>query len=360
MTQNLSTEFLTLHEFVAAAKARLDANGWDYLIGGTETETTVARNRAALDAIALRPRVLRDVREINARTQCLGHEVRLPVLLAPVGGLETFDSAGAIAVAEAAGKFGVAMMSSSVSPCAKSEIRAATGFPAMFQLYVRGLGRFIEDEVEAALAAGFDAFCFTVDTAVYSRRERDIVKRFDKPWRRSVDADAAQAQAALCWTDIARIRAAYDVPLILKGVMTAEDARIAADHGVDVVYVSNHGGRQLDHGLGCMDVLPDVIAAAGEDCRVFVDGGFCRGTDIVKARALGAELIGLGRLYCYGLTVAGPAGVVRLLEILENEVHSALGLVGVTSFAELTPDHVHRGAPLMARPSVHSAFPLLD
>ena len=147
--------------------------------------------------------------------------------------------------------------------------------------------------------------------------------------------------------------------LILKGIMTAEDARIACDHGVDVIYISNHGGRQLDHGLGAMDVLPEVVAAVAGRADVMVDGGFCRGTDLVKALALGANCVGLGRLYCYGLAAAGPAGIVRLLEILENEARSALGLTGVTSWAELTPDHVIRGAPLMGTPGVHSAFPLL-
>lgn len=358
--RNLRIEFLTLHEFVAAARGRLDPNGWDYLVGGTETETTLARNRAAIDAVALRPRVLVDVSAIDASADFLGRKVRLPVLLAPVGGLETFDPAGAVAAAEGAGGFGVSVMMSSVSKRTKHEVRQATTGPATFQLYVRGGGRFIEEQVEESIEAGLDAFCLTVDVAVYSRRERDIVKRFDKPWRRYVDAEAMRAQAALNWQDVERIRKAYDIPLILKGIMTVEDARIAADLGVEAVYVSNHGGRQLDHGLGAMDVLPEIVDAVGGRTKLIVDGGFCRGTDIVKAMALGAHSVGLGRLYCYGLAAAGSAGIVRLLEILEEEVLSALGLVGVTGFAELTPDHVRHGAPLVARPGALSAFPLLD
>jgi isopentenyl diphosphate isomerase/L-lactate dehydrogenase-like FMN-dependent dehydrogenase len=357
--RDLRAEFLTLHEFVAEARARLDANGWDYLVGGTETETTVARNRAALDAIAFRPRVLVDVSEIDTTADFLGAPVRLPVLLAPVGGLETFAPGGVVAAAEGAGAFGVPVMASSVSRRTKQEVREATRAPATFQLYVRGTGRFIEDEIEAAAAAGHDAFCLTVDSALYSRRERDIVKRFDKPWRQGVDAVAVRAQAALSWADVARVRKTCPIPLILKGIMTAEDARIATEHGVDAVYVSNHGGRQLDHGVGAMDVLPEIADATGGRAKLIVDGGFCRGTDIVKAMAFGAHSVGLGRLYCYGLAAAGPAGVVRLLEVLEEEVRSALGLVGVTRFAELTPEHVRRGAPLVAVPHVHSAFPLL-
>lgn len=357
--RDLRTEFLTLHEFVVATRARLDDNGWDYLVGGTETETTLARNRAALDAIALRPRVLVDVSGIDPSAEFLGAPVRLPVLLAPAGGLETFDPEGAVAAAEGAGAYGVPVMASSVSKRTKREVRAATSAPATFQLYVRGLGRFVEDEVEEAAEAGLDAFCLTVDSALYSRRERDIVKRFDKPWRQGVDPVAVRAQAALSWADVARVRKTCPMPLILKGIMTVEDARIATDHGVDAVYVSNHGGRQLDHGMGTMDVLPEIVEAVGGHARVIVDGGFCRGTDIVKAVALGAHSVGLGRLHCYGLAAAGPAGVVRLLEVLEEEVRSALGLVGVTRFADLRPDHVRRGAPPVVAPHVLSAFPLL-
>ncbi len=357
--RSLNNEYLTLHEFVDAARRQLDDNGWDYLIGGTETETTLRRNRAALDALALRPRVLVDVSELDATASFLGRDIRLPVMLAPVGGLETFDEAGAVAVAEAARDFGCAVMASSVSTRTKPEVRGAAGeAPAVFQLYVRGFGRFIEDEVEAAIEAGFNAFAFTVDTAVYSRRERDIVKRFDKPWRAFVNSDSVHAQASLSWADIARIRKAYDIPLMLKGVGTAEDARIAVDHGIETVYVSNHGGRQLDHGLGSAAVLAQVSEAIGGQSQIIMDGGISRGTDVIKALALGADIVGIGRLYCYALTVGGPAGVVRALEILENEIHSAMGLLGVKRLSDLTPDHLFHGAPLVAEPGVHSAFPL--
>ena len=359
-SRDLQSEFLTLHEFVAAARAALDDNGWGYLIGGTETETTLARNRAALDALALRPRVLVDVSAIEKTVTFLGKPARLPLCLAPVGGLETFHPDGALAVAKAAGDFGIPVMTSSVSRHAKAAIRGCTASPAIFQLYVRGAGRFIEDQVEEAMAAGMEAFCFTVDSAIYSRRERDIVQRFQKPWRSAVDPDATRAQASFSWSDLARVRKATDIPLILKGIMTAEDARRAADQGVELVYISNHGGRQLDHGQGTMEVLPEIVGAVGPSCKVMIDGGFCRGTDIVKAVALGAQAVGIGRLYCYGLAAAGPAGILRLLEILESEVHSALGLVGATGFGDLTPDHVRQGAPLMTAPSVHSAFPLLE
>jgi glycolate oxidase len=230
----------------------------------------------------------------------------------------------------------------------------------MFQLYVRGSGRFIEDHVEEAIAAEMEAFCLTVDTAVYSRRERDIAKRFAKPWRAGVDNEAQRAQAALNWKDIERIRRTYDIPLVLKGIATAEDARIAADHGVDIIYVSNHGGRQLDHGFGAMDVLPEIVDALGGQTTVIVDGGFARGTDIIKAISLGADAIGIGRLYCYALAAAGAAGIVRMLEILEDEVNGVLGLLGVSRLKDLDPSYVQRCAPVVERPLPLSAFPLLD
>ena len=358
--RDLNSEFLAIHEFIPTAREACTDEAWHYLIGGTETETTVARNRAAIDAVAIRPRVLVNVSEIDKSHDFLGKACRLPVCLAPVGGLESFHPEGALAVAQGAGAFGVPTMMSSVSPCTKNDVRSATDNTAIFQLYVRAGDRFIETHVEAAIEAGFDSFAITVDVAVYSRRERDIVRRFAKPWRTYVNEDNIRAQAALNWSDVERVKKAYDIPLIIKGIMTVEDARIAADLGVDVIYVSNHGGRQLDHGLGAMDVLPEIVAAVGDRCKVMIDGGFSRGTDLVKAIALGAHSVGLGRLYCYGLATAGPAGIVRLLEILEDEVHSALGLTGVTSFDDLTPDHVQQNAPLMNRPHVHSAFPLLD
>lgn len=356
--RDYSHEFLTLHEYIDAARERLDDNGWDYLVGGTETETTLRRNRAALDAVALRPRVLVDVSELDAASSFLSYGVRLPLMLAPVGGLETFDPEGAVAVARAAGDFGVTVMSSSVSPRTKEEVRRSTTGPAVFQLYVRGAGRFIEDEIEAAISAGFDAFALTVDTAVYSRRERDIVKRFDKPWRQYVTADSVRAQAALNWSDIERIRKAYDIPLILKGIGTVDDARIAVEHGIDMVYVSNHGGRQLDHGLGSAAVLPEIAGTVAGRAKVIMDGGISRGTDVIKALALGADTVGIGRLYCYALAVGGPAGVVRALEILENEVHSAMGLLGVARLSDLTPEHLSHNAPPVTEPGALSAFPL--
>jgi glycolate oxidase len=357
MNEETGPQFLTLHEIVRAARAKLAPGPWGYLVGGTETETTLRRNRLALDSLAFRPRVLRDVSAVDAKASFLDRTVRLPVMLAPVGGMESFAPDGAAAAARAAAQFGVPLMLSSVCQPGLEATAAAAESLRVFQLYVRGDDAWVDDWARRARAHGFSAFCFTVDSAFYSRRERDLIGRFVKPWRASAAA-GMKFQAALSWDQVKRFKDRHDLPVILKGIATAEDAELAVRHGVEVVYVSNHGGRQLDHGLGSAAVLPQVLAAVGGRAEVWVDGGFMRGSDVVKAIALGARCVGVGRLACLGLAAAGVAGLVRALELLEEEIRVCLGLVGVTSLAELTPAHV-TPAPPVYEPSVLSAFPLL-
>ncbi|MCW3476785.1 alpha-hydroxy acid oxidase [Limobrevibacterium gyesilva] len=349
-------EFLNLHEFVKAARLKLNQFIWDYLVGGTETETTLRRNRLALDSIAFRPRVLVDVANVDCSHSFLGRKIRLPVALAPVGSLESFDAGGGATVAQAAGAYGVPVFVSSVTQPSLEKVAAAGTGPKVFQLYVRGDDAFIDDHARRAADAGYDAFCITVDTAHYSRRERDLAKRFRKPWR--ANNTGMEYQAGLNWGHVERFKAKHKLPLIIKGIATAEDAERACSLGVDVVYVSNHGGRQLDHGRGAVDVLPEVIAAVAGRAKVYVDGGFSRGSDVLKGIALGADLVVLGRLYLYGLAAEGAPGIVRLLEILEDEIEECLGLVGATSFAQLDRSFVHPAPPVVS-PHVHSAFPLL-
>lgn len=352
-----SGEFLTLHEFVKAAKIKLSANIWDYLIGGADSETTVKRNRQALDSLAFRPRVLRDVSQIDCTGTLLGRKLRIPVLLAPVGSLESFEPGGAATAGRAASAFGVPIMVSSVThPGLEATAEAATG-PKIFQLYVRGDEAWTDDFVRRARDAGYDAFCFTVDTAVYSRRERDIAKRFIKPWR--ARATGQSFQAGLNWDHVKRFKDKFDLPLGLKGIATAEDADLACKHGAAFVYISNHGGRQLDHGRGTLDILPEVVEAVRGRAEIVIDGGFSRGTDVLKALALGARAVAVGRLYCYGLAAAGEAGVSRVLELLETEMVTSLGLLGVTHIAALDKAYLHPAMPVVA-PHVHSAFPLLN
>ncbi len=346
----------TLHEVVAAARARLGRNMWDYLAGGAGTETTQARNRLALDRIAFRPRVLRNVSSIDTSGRFFGQRIRLPACLAPVGGLDYMGEGGGVGVAQGAALSGVPFMLSSVSERSMEEVAAASSGPRIFQLYVRGDGAWVDDHVRRAVDAGYDAFCITVDSALYSRRERDIANRFAKPWR--AEAGGMDFQAALSWDDIRRFKDKHAIPLILKGIATGEDAAAACEIGVEAVYVSNHGGRQLDHGAGAIEVLPEVVAAVAGRAQVMVDGGFSRGTDIVKAMALGADLVGIGRLYCYGFAAAGAAGIARVVELLDIEVAECLGLLGLTGFAGLDASYL-RPAESVTAPHAHSAFPLL-
>ena len=351
-------EFQNLHEIVSKARDRLDQNAWDYIVGGTETETTLRRNRMALDEIAFRPRVLRNVSRVDASAEAFGRKLRLPVMLAPVGALETFEPGAAATVVRGAGAFGAAHMVSSVcDPGLEQVAKAAPDTLRIFQLYVRGDDAFVEDHIERAIANGYAAFCLTVDTAHYSRRERDLAKRFVTAGRQRVSGQTYQM--ALEWRTVKLIKDKYKIPLILKGIGTAEDARIALDHGVEWIYVSNHGGRQLDHGRGSMHALPEIAAAVAGRAKIMVDGSFCRGTDIVKGIASGADLVGIGRLQCWALAAAGQAGIVRMLELLEDEVRRCLGLLGVNSFAELDTSYLQQAAPTNP-PSVFSAFPLLE
>jgi len=351
-------EFLVLHELVKAARGRLPKGTWDYLTGATETETTLRRNRMALDSVAFRPRVLRDVSKIDCSGRLFGERIRLPVALAPIGSLESFDPGGGATVATASAEFGVPMFLSSVTqPGLEASAKAAPNGMRIFQLYVRGDDGFVDDHVKRAIDCGYRAFCLTVDTAIYSRRERDIASRFVKPWRQA--AKGFDFQAGLSWSHLKRFRDKWDIPLILKGIATAEDATIACEHGVAAVYVSNHGGRQLDHGRGSLDVLPEVIDAVAGRAAVYIDGSFSRGTDIIKAMALGADLVVVGRLFLYGLAAAGRAGVVRVLELLETEITASLGLLGVDGFAALDKTYLHQ-APPVRTPHVLSAFPLIE
>jgi isopentenyl diphosphate isomerase/L-lactate dehydrogenase-like FMN-dependent dehydrogenase len=352
------TDFQSLHEIVAKARTNLNQNNWDYIVGGAETETTLRRNRLALDQLAFRPRVLRDVSNIDTSVSEFGRRLRLPVQFAPVGSLETFNEGAAEPVTRAAASFGIAHMLSSVcQPGLEKVAEAAPDGVRIYQLYVRGDEAWVDDHVARAIAKGYVAFCLTVDTAIYSRRERDIAKRHMVAGRRR--ATGREFQAALDWRTVKRIKDRFKIPLVLKGIATAEDTKIALDHGVEWIYVSNHGGRQLDQGRGSMDVLPEIVDTVAGRAKIMVDGGFARGADIVKAIAMGANLVGLGRMQCYALAAGGTSALTRMLELLEDEVMRCLGLLGVTQFTDLDRSYLHR-AESTAAPHALSAFPLLS
>jgi glycolate oxidase len=358
METDLSERFKTLHEIVKAARERLAPGPWDYLMGGTETETTLRRNRQALDSIAFRPRVLRNVEHIDPSSTLMGRPIRLPVMIAPMGSMESFTPGGGATAARAAAAFGVPLMLSCVcQPPLEDVAAAAPNCFRIFQLYVRGDHTYVDEYVRRAVDAGYHAFCLTVDVAVYSRRERDLAKRY-MPRSRS-RADGYGFQAALSWDDVKRFKDQHSIPLAIKGVATAEDAAIALKHGVEIVYVSNHGGRQLDHGRGSIDVLPEVVKEVAGRATVIVDGAFMRGTDVVKAIALGANAVGIGKMAGLGLAAADEGGLIRTLELIEDEIRICLGLLGVDCLAELDPSYLYLGAPPVTPAHVTSAFPLL-
>jgi glycolate oxidase len=277
--------------------------------------------------------------------------------LAPIG-KQTYGG-GSLSAAEAAAEFGCGFCLSSVNSVTVEHVRDAAGSGLnIYQIYVRGDADWLAAEIDRGVAAGFDAICITADTAVISRRERDFLNRATPRDRRRFAGE--QEQAALSWSLLEAARKHYSGPLILKGVGTAEDASLAIDCGIDHVYVSNHGGRQIDHAVGSVEALEEVVDVCRGRAGVIVDGGFMRGSDVVKAVALGADLVGLGRLHCLGLAAGGKEGLLRVLALLEDEIEICLSLVGVSSFAELTPSHVRKLAPVTQLDPVASAFPMLS
>ncbi len=341
-------DFLSNEEIVIAARRNLNNAAWAYLAGGSESETTMRRNRAGFDRIAFRPRIQRDVSRIDPSTSFLGQHLRIPVLLAPIGSMQVFHPGGAIAPAEAAGEFGTVKVVSSVTEPSLEETAAAGGGAKFFQLYVHGDLDWVKETLDRVKAAGYAALALTVDTAIYSRRERAMLARYASPTQQGAMAGTRRMfLSQLTWETVDRIREVWGPqPLMLKGIATAEDAELAVEHGIDVVWVSNHGGRQLDAGLGSIEALPEVVAAVAGRAEVIMDGGVQRATDVVKAIALGAKAVAIGKLQGWGLAAAGKDGIVRMLEILEHEMLSALGLLGVTCIDQLDRSYVTQAEPV--------------
>ena len=350
----------TTTELIALARARLSAPAWEFIAGGAETETTILRNRHALDSVAFRPRVLRNVEGATPRTRFLGLEQRMPVLLAPLASLTDIHPEGALPIARAAADFGCLMMLSSVTQPGFADVARAAREQFIFQLYCDGDEHWVLDNVSKAVDAGSKALCLTVDVPTFGRRDRHLHRRAamaGRPFGGLRSGEIYRGRAD--WELIARIKTRLNVPLILKGVQTAEDAALALEHGVDVIYVSNHGGRQLDHGRGTLDLLPEVVSTVRGKAGIVIDGGFVRGTDVLKAVAKGAAMVGVGRLQAFALGAAGEAGVRRMLEILETEITVAMKLLGVNRCEELDGSYLQPASPV-GKPGLLSAFPLLD
>jgi glycolate oxidase len=261
-----------------------------------------------------------------------------------MGGLQRYAPGGAAESTRAAAAFGTLHAVSSVTGPSLEETAAASPAPKIFQLYIHGDWDWVREMIRRVKTAGYVALCITVDNAVHSHRERVILGRSTAPGREGRDPTTT---ASVTWDMVDRIKAEAGLPFILKGIATAEDAELAVRHGVDVVWVSNHGGRQLDHGRGTMETLPEIAQAVGGRAEIVLDGGVQRGSDVLKAVALGARAVAIGKLQGWGLGAAGQAGVYRVLELLEAEIDIAMRLLGVTSIAELGPQYVCPTFPVM-------------
>ncbi|MFQ5681923.1 MAG: alpha-hydroxy acid oxidase [Candidatus Binatia bacterium] len=335
----MSADFVTSQEIIIEARKNVNQNVWDYITGGAESETSMRRNRHSLDSLAFRPRVLVDVSKVDTSTTFLGHKLRIPVMLAPIGSLQMLVPEGGVAVARAAAEFGTINFLSTVAQPSLEEVAASSQAPKIFQLYVQGDLKWVEELLGRVKKAGYVALCLTVDTADYGRRERQMMDRWLPPSRRD-RPERYRHRAALTWDTMDAIKTIGGLPFILKGVATAKDAATAVEHGVDVIYVSNHGGRQLDHNRATIDMLPEIVAAVGGKAEIVMDGGILRGTDVLKAIALGARAVAIGKLQGWGLTAAGQAGLLRVLQLLQEEITTTMGLLGVTRVDQLSPSDV--------------------
>jgi 4-hydroxymandelate oxidase len=354
----VTSPFLNVDDFEAAARERLEPGAYGYFAGGASDEHTLRANSAAFERWELRPRVLVDVGEVSTAATVLGTEVALPVLVAPTAFQRLADPDGELATARAAAAAGTIMTLSTLSSVSPADLAAAVpGAPQWFQLYWSKDRGFTQSLVESVAEAGFGGLVLTVDFPVAGRRERDARAAFALPDDlplpnlpvRLMREDFHGALGmivddTLTWRDLEWLRSVCPLPLVVKGILTAEDALLAAEHGAEAVIVSNHGGRQLDGVPASLDVLPEVVEAVGERVEVLLDGGIRRGGDVLKAIALGARAVLSGRAVLWGLAARGEEGVAEVLMLLRAEVESGLKLLGCRSPDEVARTHVRRAA----------------
>jgi glycolate oxidase len=277
-------------------------------------------------------------------------------MLSGVGSIALMHPDGNFAGARAAGKFGIPLGVSSVAKQSMEDTAAAHPGMKLLQLYINGDEKWTDAMVDRIVAAKYDALVFSVDSAVFSRRERDIVTAGNNA---GLSDTPNPFRAGLTWDKVKRVKDRISLPVGIKGITTAEDAEIACEMGCSVVWVSNHGGRQLDHARGSIDMLAEVAPAVRGRAAIVVDSGFQRGSDIVKALALGANVVGIGKLWGYAIGAGGEAGVTRLLELLEKEIIESMALSGVSKVADLNTGYI-RPAPPVTPPGQFSAFPFLN
>jgi len=348
---------INLYDYEAQAKQVLPHNDWDTIDAGAMDMFTTRRNRTAFEAITLRPRFLRDISNIDISTTLLGEKISMPVMLAPAGSHFRAHAEGEVATARGAGMSDTLMQLSTSSNCSLEEVAEAATGPLWFQLYHRGY-ELTEMLVRRAEEAGFKAINLTVDTPVASPKERDLRNRTvaagelgnfrtsNQPENEIRGTDETPGwnvsrTIPLTWKELEWLRGLTGLPLVLKGIRTAEDAHIAVESGIDGIQVSTHGGRQLDMTMGAIEMLPEIVEATNGRAEVYVDSGVRRGSDVVKALALGARAVAIGRPLFWGLAVNGAEGVHGVLELLREEVTRAMAYCGQTSVQDLEPNLIN-------------------
>jgi isopentenyl diphosphate isomerase/L-lactate dehydrogenase-like FMN-dependent dehydrogenase len=354
-------------EFEAIARERMTAAAYDYYAGGAEDEITLASNCAAFRDIEIRPRVLAGVSQASTESELFGASLALPVLLAPTAFNKLGHPDGEIAAARAAGAASTVMCCSTISSTSIEDIAAAATGPLWFQLYVYRDRKITTDLVRRAEAAGCRALVLTVDTPRLGRRERDVRNEFSLPadirianlerygtpenlrWAKTssfTEYVHRLIDDSLTWESVDWLRSITALPLLIKGVLTAEDARLAIQHGASGIIVSNHGGRQLDGAIATIRALPEIARAAAGRVPVLLDGGVRRGTDVFKALALGASAVCIGRAYLWGLAAEGQPGVERVLEMLRTELELTMALAGCARATSITREHCQVPSPV--------------
>jgi isopentenyl diphosphate isomerase/L-lactate dehydrogenase-like FMN-dependent dehydrogenase len=334
----------TIPAVIERAYHELPHDDWDHLVGGAGEEITLRRNRLAFDRIALRPRLLRDGTARHAQTAFLGESLALPVMLAPIGSIARYHPEGTVGCARAAHRVGTVAFISCLALPALEHVRRVTSGPLVSQIYLRGARQDALREIRRAEVLGCRAVCLTADLAAPGRRDRqreepnhregrDLAGR--NPPHHPALYSLFDSEELFTWADLDVLRNETTLPLILKGVTSADDARIGVECGVDVIYVSNHGGRIVDHVASTMEVLPEIIAAVDGRADVIIDSGFVRGSDVVKAICLGARAVLIGKLAGWAMAVGGETGLVRVLEFLQREILEVMAHVGARSTQDL-------------------------
>jgi len=381
-----SPKVVNIDDLRDLARRRVPRIVFDYIDGGADGEFTLRENRRAFDAVTFRPRHAVAFANCDLQTRVLGVELCMPLLLAPVGYLRIMHPDGEVGAARAAGEAGIAYILSTVSGQRLEDVKAASDGPGWYQLYLTGGRAAAEDALHRAEVAGYSVLVITIDSTVIGFREREVRDGMEQLLRGSLwsqipftpqvfarprwlarflldgglpdmpnivspergvlkvrDAHSAIRRAAFSWDDMSWIRPLWKGPIVIKGVLTADDARKAVEHGAAAVVVSNHGGRQLDGVPASLQALPEVVAAVKDQAEVLLDSGIRRGSDVIKAICLGARAVLCGRAYAYGLAAAGEAGVARALEILRVDMERTLKLLGCPSIDALDRSYLDAG-----------------